>query len=297
MHRSGFVALAGRPNTGKSTLLNALVGQKVAIISDKPQTTRNRIRAVLTLEEAQVVFVDTPGLHKPKHKLGDYMVRAATNALKEVDLVCFIVEAHLEPGKGDHYIASLMEQTAARVFLVMNKLDLALPEELAMREAAYRRLYPFEAVFQLSAKKRQRLQPLIEAIVHVLPEGPRYYPDGEVTDQPERQLAAEIIREKIINLTREELPFAVAVVIESMVPRTGNQGLLDISAVIYVERKSQAGIIIGREGELLKEAGTRARHDLEALLGRRVYLQLWVKVKQNWRNREGDLRDLGYYRI
>jgi GTP-binding protein Era len=296
MHRSGFVALIGRPNVGKSTLLNALLGEKVAIVSDKPQTTRNRIRAVLTLEQAQVIFIDTPGLHKPKHKLGEAMVRAARATLQEVDLVCFLVEANREPGPGDRYIAELLKGSTVPVFLIMNKIDLAKPALPARRADLYRALHSFSGVFALSALKKQHLAELVEAVVGLLPEGPQYYPPDMVTDQPERFIAAEIIREKIIHLTREEIPFSVAVVVEEMALRKGN-GLIDIYAAIFVERQSQVGIVVGKDGLLLKKAGTEARRELEALLGLRVFLDLRVKVKPNWRNRDANLHDFGYDRL
>lgn len=296
MHRSGFIALVGRPNVGKSTLVNALVGTKVAIVTDKPQTTRNRIRAVLTREQFQAIFIDTPGLHKPRHKLGAAMVRAAAATLREVDLVCFVVEAHRRPGPGDRYIAAMLRETARPVFLVMNKADLAAPDLLEEHAGLYRDLSTFAAIFILSALKKQGLAALEEAASALLPEGPRYYPPEMITDQPERFIAAEIIREKIMQRTREEIPFALAVVIEEMRPRTGSD-LLDIRAEIFVERKSQSGIVIGKGGTLLKEAGTAARRELEALLGRRIFLDLRVKVKRDWRNREAGLRDLGYDHI
>lgn len=293
MHRSGFVALVGRPNVGKSTLLNSLIGEKIAIVSPKPQTTRTAIRAVLTGEAAQVIFIDTPGLHRPKHKLGRSMVRTARAALQETDLVCFVVEAHLKPGPGDRYIAALLNEAAGPVFLVLNKSDLASPGQLAANSALYRELFSFTACFSLSALRKECLEPLLEAIIARLPEGPRYYPPEMITDQPERFIAAEIIREKIIHLTREEIPHAIAVVIEEITPRKGKD-LLDLRAEIFVERDSQVGIIVGKGGLLLKKAGSAARREIEALFGRQVYLDLRVKVKRDWRNRERLLRDLGY---
>ncbi len=296
MHRSGFVALIGRPNVGKSTLLNSLMGEKVAIVSDKPQTTRNRIRAILTREESQVIFIDTPGVHKPKHKLGTAMVGAAVRTFNQVDILCFIVEANLSPGPGDRHIASLFHKLNSPVFLVLNKIDLCSPGKLAAYTSLYRELHPFTAHFSLSAKEGLYLEPLVEALITRLPEGPQYYPPDMITDQPERFIAAEIIREKIIHLTREEIPFSIAVVIEEMALREQDD-LIDIRAEIYVERKSQVGIIIGRSGSLLKQAGINARRDLEALMGRQVYLDLWVKVKKDWRNRDGTLHQLGYDEI
>ncbi|HHW73682.1 MAG TPA: GTPase Era [Firmicutes bacterium] len=292
-HRSGFVALVGRPNVGKSTLVNSFVGEKVAAVSPKPQTTRTAIRAILTAENAQVIFIDTPGLHRPRHKLGRSMVRTARAALREADLVCCIVEAHLSPGPGDRYIATALEKAAGPVFLVMNKLDIAPPERLAVTAALYGELFPFAAAFTLSALRKEKMEPLLEAIKAQLPPGPRYYPPEMVTDQPERFIAAEIIREKIIHLTREEIPHAVAVVVEELTLRRGKD-LLEMRAEIFVERDSQVGIIVGKGGLLLKKAGSAARREMEALFGRQIYLDLRVKVRRDWRNRERTLHDFGY---
>lgn len=293
MYRSGFAALIGRPNVGKSTLLNALVGEKVAIISDRPQTTRNQIRAVLTLNEAQVIFIDTPGLHKPKHLLGAAMVNQARSTMQEVDLIYFIVEADQPPGAGDRYIAEILSTVKSPIFLVLNKSDLASPDKLAVFRDLYTQLCPFHSVFSISALKSANLEPLIVETVELLPEGPQYYSPDMITDQPERFIAAEIIREKIILLTRQEIPFSIAVAVQDMKLREDSD-LLDIHAEIYVERKSQVGIIVGKGGALLKEIGSKARHELEALFGRHIFLDLRVKVKREWRNREEELRRLGY---
>lgn len=293
VHRSGFAALVGRPNVGKSTLVNALVGEKVAIVSDKPQTTRNSIRGILTLPEAQVIFIDTPGVHKPRHKLGAGMVKAATATFREVDVICFLVEGHRAPGTGDRYIAAMLREAPAPVVLVLNKIDLLAPDRAAERESAYREMIQPAAVVIVSALRNRGLEELLAVVLEMLPEGPQYYPPDMVTDQPERVIAAEIIREKIITLTREEIPFSIAVSIEEMSEREGTD-LVDIRAEVYVERKSQAGIVIGQGGALLKEAGSAARRELEGLLGRRVFLDLWVKVKKDWRNRDRDLHALGY---
>ncbi len=293
MHRSGFVALIGRPNVGKSTLLNALVKEKVAIISERPQTTRNQIRAVLTRPEEQVIFIDTPGLHKPKHRLGKTMVQKARNTINEVDLIYFIVEGNQPPGGGDRYISEILQGAINPVFLVINKTDLAAPEKLAGYKELYQKMCPFAEKISVSALLNRNLEQLIETTLSYLPEGPQFYPPDMITDQPEKFIAAEIIREKLIALTRQEIPFSVAVVIEEM--RTREEGeLLDIWAEIYVERKSQVGIIVGKGGAMLKEVGTRARQELEALFGQRIFLDLRVKVKREWRNREEELRRLGY---
>ncbi|HSW36123.1 MAG TPA: GTPase Era [Candidatus Limnocylindrales bacterium] len=294
MHRSGFVALIGRPNVGKSTLLNALVGEKVAIITNCPQTTRNQIRAVLTRAEAQIIFIDTPGVHKPKHMLGSSMVQKAHATMQEVDLVCFLVEANQPPGAGDNYIAELLRNVSSPIFLILNKIDLAAPEKIASYTELYLKRCSFKDRFALSALHKTNLDPLVKAAIELLPEGPQYYPPDMITDQPERFIVAEIIREKIIPLTREEIPFSIAVVVEEMSSRA-DDGLIDIRAEIYVERKSQVGIVVGKGGSLLKEAGSRARLELEALLGQRIFLDLRVKVKREWRNREEDLRRLGYH--
>ncbi len=293
MHRSGFVALIGRPNVGKSTLLNALVGEKVAIISECPQTTRNQIRAVLTRPEEQIIFIDTPGLHKPKHRLGSAMVQKARNTMQEVDLVFYIVEANHPPGAGDGYIAELLHKVDSPVFLILNKIDLAGPGKFAQHSELYKKMYPFKAHFPVSALQKIDLEPMVEAVVASLPQGPQYYPPDMVTDQPERFVAAEIIREKIIPLTRQEIPFSVAVVIEEMKSRDEGD-LLDLRADIFVERKSQVGIVVGKGGSLLKKVGTEARKELEALFGQHIFLDLRVKVKHEWRNREEDLRCFGY---
>jgi len=294
MHLSGFVALIGRPNVGKSTLLNALVGEKVAIMSDRPQTTRNQIRAVLTRPEYQIIFIDTPGLHKPKHMLGTSMVQIARTTMQEVDLVGFLVEANETPGAGDRYIAEILKSVRSPLFLILNKIDLISPEKLALNSALYQQMCPFKAHFALSALKKIDLEPLVQAVLENLSEGPQYYPPDMITDQPERFIAAEIIREKIIFLTRQEIPFSVAVMIEEMKPRNDGD-LLDIRAEIFVERKSQVGIIVGKGGLLLKDVGTRARQELEALFGQHIFLDLRVKVKREWRNREEELRRLGYH--
>lgn len=293
MHRSGFAALIGRPNVGKSTLLNALVGEKIAIMSDRPQTTRNQIRAVLTRPEYQVVFIDTPGLHKPKHILGTNMVQTARTTMDEVDLICFLVEADQAPGPGDRYIADLMGTIESPIFLVLNKVDLVRPGKLEEHESLYRQLLSFNGCFRVSALQSTGLEALVEAILKYMPEGPQFYPPDMITDQPEKFIAAEIIREKIIHLTRQEIPFSIAVVIEEMKPRSDGD-LLDLRAEIFVERKSQVGIIVGKGGSLLKKAGTAARVELEAIFGQRIFLDLRVKVKPDWRNREEQLRRLGY---
>jgi len=291
-HRSGFVTIAGRPNVGKSTLLNRLVGRKVAIVSDKPQTTRHRIQSVLTLPGAQVIFLDTPGIHKPRHQLGEYMVKVALSTLRGVDLILFLVEAHAPFGPGDRFILERLKEAETPVILCINKIDLVPKESLLPLIDELRQKHAFAAIVPFSARTGENTGRLLDEVVAHLPPGPQYYPAGTVTDQPEQLLVAEIIREKIWQLTREELPYGVAVAIEEMVPRSA--GLLYVRAAIYVEKESQKGILVGKHGRMLKQIGQLAREEIEALLSRRVYLELWVKVKQDWRQKENFLRQFGY---
>ena len=256
-YRSGFVTLVGRPNVGKSTLLNQIVGQKVAIMSDKPQTTRNKIQAVYTTDHAQIVFLDTPGIHKPKHKLGDYMVKTATSTLNEVDLILFLIDVSEELGGGDRFIMKQFEGVNTPVFCVMNKIDLVRPEKLLEIIAQYKEEYDFAEFIPVSAKQGNNVQTLIDEILKRLPEGPQYYPEDQITDHPEQFIVAELIREKILHATYEEVPHSIAVQIEDMYVQ--DNGVVYIGAVIYVERDSQKGIIIGKQGSMLKEmAGRRA---------------------------------------
>lgn len=291
-HKSGFIAVIGRPNVGKSTLVNSLIGQKIAIMSDKPQTTRNRILCVLTRPEAQIVFLDTPGIHKPKHKLGEYMVRAAEGTLREVDAVFFVVDATEKMGPGERYILERLEATEKPVILVVNKLDLIAKEQALPIISGYAGHYDFAGIVPISAKEEENLDGLLEEAEKYLPEGPQYYPEDMVTDQPERLIVAELVREKALKLTREEIPHAIAVDVDEMTTRP--KGDVYIRATIYVERESQKGIVIGAKGALLKEIGALARADVEALLGSRTYLDLWVKVKKDWRDRDGVLRNFGF---
>ncbi len=293
-YRSGFVTLVGRPNVGKSTLLNQIVGQKVAIMSDKPQTTRNKIQAVYTTDHAQIVFLDTPGIHKPKHKLGDYMVKTATSTLNEVDLILFLIDVSEELGGGDRFIMKQFEGVNTPVFCVMNKIDLVRPEKLLEIIAQYKEEYDFAEFIPVSAKQGNNVQTLIDEILKRLPEGPQYYPEDQITDHPEQFIVAELIREKILHATYEEVPHSIAVQIEDMYVQ--DNGVVYIGAVIYVERDSQKGIIIGKQGSMLKEIGRQARMDIEALLGSRIFLELWVKVKKDWRNHDLVLRDLGFHK-
>jgi GTP-binding protein Era len=291
-YRSGFVAIIGRPNVGKSTLMNQMIGQKIAIMSDKPQTTRNKIHGVYTTDEAQIVFLDTPGIHKPNSKLGDYMMKAAHSTLSEVDAVLFLMDVTEGLGGGDRYIIEQLKQVKTPVILVMNKIDQVVPEQLLPIIVQYKDLYEFAEIVPISAKQGNNVSTLLEQTIKYLPEGPQYYPADQITDHPEQFVVAELIREKILQLTREEVPHSIAVQIEDM--RVQDNGVVYIGAVIFVERDSQKGIIIGKRGAMLKEVGQLARKDVEALLGSKTFLELWVKVKKDWRNQPSVLRELGY---
>lgn len=292
--KSGFVAIVGRPNVGKSTLMNQVIGQKIAIMSDKPQTTRNKIHGVYTTETMQVVFLDTPGIHKRQSKLGDFMNNTALNTLGEVEAVLFLVDTAEGLGGGDRYIIEQLKNVRTPVILVLNKIDRIEPEALLPIIEEYRKLYEFAEIVPISAKLGNNVNTLLDQVEKYLPEGPQYYPDDQVTDHPEQFVCAELIREKILHLTREEVPHSIAVTIEDM--RVEENGVVYLSAVIFVERDSQKGIIIGKQGALLKEVGKRARHDIENLLGSKIFLELWVKVKKDWRNQERVLKDLGFHR-
>ncbi|RXZ77157.1 GTPase Era [Paenibacillaceae bacterium] len=289
---SGFVAIIGRPNVGKSTLINQIIGQKIAIMSDKPQTTRNKIHGVYTKDNAQIVFLDTPGIHKPTSRLGDYMIKAADNALSEVDAILFLIDASEGLGGGDRFIIEKLKKTETPVVLVLNKIDKIHPEALLPLIAQYKDLYDFAQIVPVSALQGNNVQVLLDQLTDYLEEGPQYYPSDQVTDHPEQFVCAELIREKILHLTREEIPHSIAVEIEQM--KVQDNGVVQIGAVIYVERDSQKGIVIGKQGALLKEVGKQARLDIERLLGSRTFLELWVKVKKDWRNRESVLKNLGF---
>jgi GTP-binding protein Era len=290
--KSGFVSIIGRPNVGKSTLMNQIIGQKIAIMSDKPQTTRNKIHGVYSTEHGQIVFLDTPGIHKPTSKLGDYMMKVAQGTLGEVDAILFLIDVAEGIGGGDRFIIEQLKNVKTPVILVLNKIDQVHPEALLPIIVQYKDLYNFAEIVPISALSGNNVTTLLDQIVRYLPEGPQYYPADQVTDHPEQFVCAELIREKILHLTREEIPHSIAVQIEDM--KVQDNGLVRISAVIYVERDSQKGIIIGKQGALLKEIGQKARHDIEALLGSKTFLELWVKVKKDWRNQERVLKDLGF---
>ncbi|MGQ9585145.1 MAG: GTPase Era [Anaerolineae bacterium] len=292
-HRSGFVALAGRPNVGKSTLMNRYVGEKVAIVSEKPQTTRNRLLGILTRPDAQVVFVDMPGLHRPRHLLGEYMVDQATTALADADVTLFLVDVSVPPTGGDELAAQVLRaRGAGPVILVLNKGDLLDPNGREERVEAYRSLGDFQEGFLISALRGDGCQALLERVVELLPEGPRYFPAEQISDQQERFLVAELIREQILHHARQEVPHGVAVVVEQFKERPNDTTYIE--ATIYVEKDSHKGILIGRKGQMLKQIGQEARRVLEDMLEGPVYLELWVKVRKNWRKREEELRRLGY---
>ena len=289
--KSGFVALIGRPNVGKSTLLNYLVGQKVAIMSPQPQTTRNKISGIYTDDQEQIVFIDTPGIHKPKNKLDDFMDKSSYSALDEVDVVLFMVEP--EPaGKGDQYIAELLKKIKKPVFLVINKIDKVHPDELLSIIDSYKNLGDFAEIVPISASQGNNVSELIKTIAKYLPEGPQFYDVDQLTDRPEYFIVAELIREQVLKLTHEEVPHATAVVVDRMRDHEG--GKLQVEATIYVERPGQKGIIIGKKGQMLKQIGIAARQEIEALLGEKVNLRLWVKVQKNWRSEPAVLKSIGY---
>lgn len=293
MFKSGFVSIVGRPNVGKSTLMNNVVGEKIAIMSDKPQTTRNTIQAVYTDEEAQVVFLDTPGIHKPKNKLGEFMVKSATDAFKNVDLVLFVVDESKKIGPGDRKIIDDLKNIKTPVVLVLNKIDQLNEEELFDLIKMYNAEGVFEQIVPISALKGRNINELLKVIKSHLEEGPQYFPDYMITDQPERVLVSELIREKVLHYIHDEVPHGVAVEIERMKSRKDKE-IVDISAVIYCERDSHKGIIIGKNGRKLKGIGKSARADIELLLGSQANLQLWVKVKENWRNLQNYVSNFGY---
>ncbi|MDR4888981.1 GTPase Era [Bacillus sp. HNG] len=292
-YKSGFVSIIGRPNVGKSTFLNHVIGQKIAIMSDKPQTTRNKVQGVYTEEDSQIIFIDTPGIHKPKHKLGDFMMKVAQNTLKEVDLVLFMINAEEGYGRGDEFIIERLKNIQTPVFLVVNKIDQIHPDQLLELIEQYKGLYPFKEIVPISALQGTNTPRLVEQIKNYLPEGPQYYPADQVTDHPERFIITELIREKVLHLTREEVPHSIAVVMDSLERREGGNTVY-VGATIIVERNSQKGIVIGKQGSMLKEVGKRARADIEALLGSKVFLELWVKVQKDWRNKMSQLRDYGF---
>ncbi|MGM0124970.1 GTPase Era [Enterococcus sp. AZ194] len=291
-HKSGFVAIVGRPNVGKSTLLNRIVGQKIAIMSDKAQTTRNKIQGVYTTADTQMVFIDTPGIHKPKHRLGDFMVEAAYSALREVDAVLFMISADEKRGRGDDFIIERLKNVSSPVYLIINKIDKVHPDALLGIIEDYTSQMEFSEIVPISAAEGNNVEHLMAILVDKMPEGPQYFPDDQVTDHPEYFIVSELIREKVLELTRDEVPHSVAVVIDKM--HRDENDKVRILATIIVERDSQKGIVIGKGGKMLKQIGTKARKDIELLLGDKVFLEVWVKVQKNWRDKQTYLQDYGY---
>jgi len=290
-YKSGFVAVIGRPNVGKSTLINKIIGQKIAITSDKPQTTRSRIQCILTQDDAQIIFLDTPGIHKPKFKLGEYMLKAAEGTLKEVDAIFFVIDATEKFGGGEKYILERLSATTKPVILVVNKVDLVEREKLLPIIAEYSTRRNFAAVVPISATDGTNIDALIDEAKKFLPTGVQYYPADMVTDQPERLIIAELIREKLLHATQDEVPHSIAVDVDEFTRR--DNGTIFIRATIYVERDSQKGILIGKGGAMLKAIGAAARPEIEMLLGAKIFLDLWVKVKRDWRNSISALNQLG----
>lgn len=291
-YKSGFVTIIGRPNVGKSTFVNRVIGHKIAIMSDKAQTTRNKIQGVMTTNDAQIIFLDTPGIHKPKHKLGDYMMKVAKNTLSEIDAVMFMVNVNEDIGRGDEYIMEMLKTVKTPVFLVLNKIDLVHPDALMPKIEAYQNYMDFTEIIPISALEGLNIDHFISVLKTYLPEGPQYYPDGQISDHPEQFVVSELIREKILETTTEEIPHSIGVNVERMIQESEDR--VRVEATIYVERDSQKGIVIGKDGKKLKTIGQRARRDIEHLLGSKVYLDLWVKVQKDWRNKSSFIKQMGY---
>lgn len=292
--KSGFVSLVGRPNVGKSTLMNRIIGQKIAITSNKPQTTRNRIQTVYHDERGQIVFLDTPGIHKAKNKLGEYMVTVAERTFDEVDMILWLVEATTFIGKGERHIAEQLKKAHIPVILVMNKIDTVKKEELLACIDAYQQIMEFDEIVLVSAWTGESVDHLVDVMFRYLEEGPAFYDDDTVTDQPVRQIVAELIREKALRLLADEIPHGIAVAVDQMKLRHNNKNMYDIDATIICERDSHKGIIIGKQGQMLKKIGTQARREIEEMLQKKVNLKLWVKVKKDWRDSDFLLKNFGY---
>ncbi len=291
--KSGFVSIVGRPNVGKSTLLNAMVGEKIAIVTDKPQTTRTRIQGIYTNEDGQIIFIDTPGIHKPKHLLGEYMVRVSTRTLLEVDIIYYMTDVTRPFGGGEQFILDQLKDVTVPIFLLVNKIDLVTAEAVGNYIQDFTSRMNFEEVIPLSAAQGDNMPLLLEKTFVNLPEGPLYYPEDDLTDQPVLFIVSELIREKALILTRDEVPHSLAVDIEEFKNYQGKKAY--IRAVIYTERESQKGIVIGKSGQMLKTIGEQSRQEIEKFLQTKVYLDLWVKVKKNWRDSETNLGQLGYH--
>ncbi len=290
---SGFVSLIGRPNVGKSTLMNLLIGEKISIISSKPQTTRNKIQTILTTDNMQVIFVDTPGIHKSKSKLGDYMVKSAETSLNDVDIVLYLIEPYEKIKDSDKAILERLKKVKTPVFLVINKIDTIDKTEILKVIENYSKEYNFAEIIPLSALKGKNQETLLENIEKYLPEGPKYFPEDMITDQPEKQIVSEIIREKALYLLQDEIPHGIAVEITSMKMRK-DKDIMDIDATIYCERDSHKGIIIGKQGSMLKKIGSNSRRDIQRFLGNQINLQIWIKVKKDWRDSDFLLKNFGY---
>ncbi|MFL1695226.1 GTPase Era [Weissella kandleri] len=290
--KSGFIALVGRPNVGKSTLLNQMIGEKIAIMSPKAQTTRNKIQGIYTTDEGQIVFLDTPGIHKPQNSLGDYMVKTAMSAIRESDMVWMLVDASQERGRGDNFIIERLKESKTPVYLIINKIDLVKPEDLLAIIADYQTQMDFAEIFPISARQDDGVQELLDFAMPKMEAGPQYYPADQITDHPERFIMAELIREKVLQLTRQEVPHSVAVVIDKI--ERQDEKHLHVQATIVVERPSQKNIVIGKQGSMIKEIGIRARRDIERLLGDKVFLETWVKVEERWRDKPQALQSYGY---
>lgn len=290
--KSGFVSIVGRPNVGKSTLLNTIIGEKIAIVSEKPQTTRTRIQGIYTCERGQVIFVDTPGIHRPKHLLGEYMVKVSARSLEEVDIIYYMTDVTRPFGGGESFILEQLKDARVPVFLLVNKIDLVSEQEVKDYIQIFNQQRSFSEVVSISAACGTNLQLLLDRTLDALPEGPLYYPEDDLTDQPIYLLIAELIREKALMLTHDEVPHSLAVEVEEFKKQAN--GKVYVRAAIYMERDSQKGIVIGKKGQMLKTIGEQARQDIESLLDTAVYLDLWVKVKKNWRDNENTLNQLGY---
>lgn len=290
--KNAMITIAGRPNVGKSTLANTLAGEKVAIVTNKPQTTRNRIFAVVNRGDTQLVFVDTPGFHKARNKLGDYMVKVVNDSVTDVDAVCLVVEPTPSVGTQETLLLEKLAEAGAPVILVINKIDAVKKEDLLAVIDAYRGSYDFADIVPISARTGENVEELLKVLETYAQEGPQLFPEGMVTDQPEKQICAEIIREKLLLCLDREIPHGTAVVIERFTERENE--IIDLEAVIYCEKQSHKGMIIGKHGAMLKKIGAMAREDIEAFMGTKVYLQTWVKVKENWRDRDGLLKNFGF---
>lgn len=291
--KSGFVTIIGRPNVGKSTLMNQIIGQKIAIMSDKPQTTRNKIQTIITTDEGQIIFIDTPGIHKPKHKLGEFMNKTAVDTFRGVDVILWLVEPNMKIGKGDEYIIAQLEKIKTPVILIINKIDTIDNNDVLKVIDTYKDAYDFAEIVPVSALKGSNTEIIPSILFKYLEEGPQFFDADMITDQPERQLVAELIREKALHLLQQEIPHGIAVVIDRMKDRD-NKNIVDIDATIICERDSHKGIIIGKQGSMLKQIGSKARVDVENLLGSKVNLQIWVKIKKNWRDSDFLLKNFGF---